>query len=56
LIKKDHKVLGMMADHAAKWAIPAAKKYGHVGFFEGIEEGQQEILQKRYQRGEYDDY
>lgn len=56
LIKKDHKVLGMMADHAAKWAVPAAKKYGHVGFFEGIEEGQQEILQKRYQRGEYDDY
>ena len=26
----------------------------HVGFFEGLEEGQQEILQKRYQRGEYD--
>ena len=56
LMKKDHKILGLMANHAAQWAKPTIAKYAHVGFLEGLEEGQQEILQKRYQRGEYDDY
>lgn len=55
-MQKDHKVLGLMANHFSKWAGPTAKKYAHVGILEGLEEGQQEIMQKRYQRGEYDKY
>ena len=27
-----------------------------TGFVEGVEEGQQQLLQSRYMRGEYDDY
>lgn len=44
------------ASHASKWLGNQIKKLGFVGVTEGIEEGQQNLLQSRYQRGEYDDY
>lgn len=46
----------ILASRSAKWLTKQAKALAHVGFFEGVEEGQQQLLQSRYQRGEYDDY
>lgn len=46
----------VLASHSATWLAKQAKALAHVGFFEGVEEGQQQLLQSRYQRGEYDDY
>lgn len=42
--------------HAAQWMTDKFKKGMYSGFFEGIEEGQQQLLQNRYMRGDYDDY
>ena len=44
LMKKNHRVLGLSANHIAKWASSTFPKYSHTAFFEGLEEGQQEIL------------
>ena len=46
----------VMASHASKWLGNQIKRLTWTGFTEGIEEGQQQLLQSRYQRGEYDDY
>lgn len=46
----------VMASHASKWLGNQAKLLLRTGFLEGIEEGQQQLLQSRYIRGEYDDY
>lgn len=46
----------VMASHASKWLGNQAKLLLRTGFLEGIEEGQQQLLQSRYMRGEYDDY
>ena len=46
----------VMASHASKWLGNQAKTLLRTGFLEGIEEGQQQLLQSRYIRGEYDDY
>ena len=46
----------VMASHASKWLGNQAKILLRTGFLEGIEEGQQQLLQSRYIRGEYDDY
>ena len=42
--------------HALQWVKNLAKKGMFTGFVEGVEEGQQQLLQSRYMRGEYDDY
>ena len=42
--------------HALQWVKSLAKKGMFTGFVEGVEEGQQQLLQSRYMRGEYDDY
>lgn len=42
--------------HALRWIKGLAKKGIFTGFVEGVEEGQQQLLQSRYMRGEYDDY
>lgn len=42
--------------HALQWIKSLAKKGMFTGFIEGVEEGQQQLLQSRYMRGEYDDY
>lgn len=42
--------------HAMQWIKSLAKKGMFTGFVEGVEEGQQQLLQSRYMRGEYDDY
>lgn len=42
--------------HAMQWIKSLAKKGMFTGFVEGVEEGQQQLLQYRYMRGEYDDY
>lgn len=42
--------------HALRWIKSLAKKGMFTGFVEGVEEGQQQLLQSRYMRGEYDDY
>lgn len=42
--------------HALQWIKSLAKKGMFTGFVEGVEEGQQQLLQSRYMRGEYDDY
>lgn len=42
--------------HALQWVKSLAKKGMFTGFIEGVEEGQQQLLQSRYMRGEYDDY
>lgn len=39
---------------ASKYIKKRAKRYGSLMFKEGIEEGQQHLLQQRYARGEYD--
>ena len=46
----------VMASHASKWLGNQAKLLLRTGFLEGVEEGQQQLLQSRYMRGEYDDY
>ena len=46
----------VMASHASKWLGNQAKLLLRTGFLEGIEEGQQQLLQSRYMKGEYDDY
>lgn len=42
--------------HIADFLKKKAKQSLIVGVSEGIEEGQQQLLQSRYQRGEYDNY
>ena len=42
--------------HTLRWIKSLAKKGMFTGFVEGVEEGQQQLLQSRYMRGEYDDY
>ena len=42
--------------HIAGFLKKKAKQSLFVGASEGIEEGQQQLLQSRYQRGEYDNY
>lgn len=42
--------------HSLDFLAKRAKQLAWVGSLEGIEEGQQELLQSRYARGEYDDY
>lgn len=39
---------------ASKYIKKRAKRYGSLMFKEGVEEGQQHLLQQRYARGEYD--
>lgn len=46
----------LRALHAFRWVKDKAKKGMFTGFVEGTEEGQQQLLQSRYQRGEYDEY
>lgn len=42
--------------HIADFLKKKAKQSLFVGASEGVEEGQQQLLQSRYQRGEYDNY
>lgn len=42
--------------HTLQWLKGLAKKGMFTGFVEGVEEGQQQLLQDRYRAGEYDDY
>lgn len=46
----------LAAKHSIKYLKNLAKKGLIVGTLEGFEEGQQQLLQSRYQRGEYDTY
>jgi len=46
----------LAAKHTIDFLSKRAKQLAWVGSLEGIEEGQQELLQSRYQRGVYDDY
>ena len=46
----------LRALHVFRWVKDKAKKGMFTGFVEGTEEGQQQLLQSRYQRGEYDEY
>jgi len=41
---------------SSKYIKNKAKTFGLVGLIEGVEEGQQQLLQNRFARGEYDDY
>lgn len=47
---------GLYAKRIAQWLKPKALGMVLEGTTEGIEEGQQEILQQRYQQGLYDNY
>ena len=40
----------------SKYIKNKAKTFGMVGLIEGVEEGQQQLLQNRFARGEYDGY
>lgn len=42
--------------HVSDFLLKRLKQVGWVGTLEGIEEGQQHLLQQRYGRGEYDNY
>ena len=42
--------------HTLQWLKGLAKKGMFTGIVEGVEEGQQQLLQDRYRAGEYDDY
>jgi hypothetical protein len=46
----------LASKHTADYLERALKRAGWVGTMEGIEEGQQHLLQQRYSRGEYDNY
>lgn len=46
----------LRAAHAVDWIKKQAKRGLLIGASEGIEEGQQQLLQSRYGRGEYDNY
>ena len=42
--------------HTLEFLAKRLKQAGYVATLEGVEEGQQELLQSRYSRGEYDNY
>lgn len=42
--------------HTLEFLAKRARQAGYIATLEGIEEGQQELLQSRYSRGVYDDY
>lgn len=46
----------LASKHSIEYLTRLAKRLGYIGSLEAIEEGQQELLQSRYQRGLYDDY
>lgn len=46
----------LAAKHSIEYLMRLGKRLGYIGSLEAIEEGQQELLQNRYQRGEYDNY
>ena len=46
----------LASKHSVEYLTRLAKRLGYIGSLEAIEEGQQELLQSRYQRGLYDDY
>lgn len=46
----------LSSKHSIEYLTRLAKRLGYIGSLEAIEEGQQELLQSRYQRGLYDDY
>lgn len=46
----------LAAKHSIEYLTRVGKRLGYIGSMEAIEEGQQELLQSRYQRGAYDDY
>ena len=46
----------LASKHTFDYLEKALKRAGWVGTMEGIEEGQQHLLQQRYSRGEYDNY
>ena len=46
----------LASKHSIEYLTRLGKRLGYIGSLEAIEEGQQELLQSRYQRGLYDDY
>ena len=56
LIEGNHKVAGLALKHTSDYARKTWGKLYKTMALEGIEEGQQELLQNRYQNHEYDGY
>ena len=55
-IAHDAKKLGLQFKHTADYAKDIAKKSLMTGAVEGVEEGQQQVLQQRFGEGLYDEY
>ena len=55
-MKKDMPKMALFTKHAAEYIGKKAKTLGGTAISESIEEGQQNLLQSRYERGEYNKY
>ena len=55
-MKKDMPRTALFTKHAAEYVGRKAKTLAGTAISESIEEGQQNLLQSRYERGEYDNY
>lgn len=55
-MKKDMPKAALFTKHAAEYAGKKFRTLGAIAASESVEEGQQNLLQSRYERGEYDDY
>lgn len=55
-VNQNHAKVALYTKHIANFAKGQTKKLAATGAIESIEEGQQHLLQERFNRGEYDDY